>query len=997
MSDQTPTPENLEAAVARLTARVWALEQTVAGLTGEVQAEPFRWDEPSRAPEPEPEPERVASPVPPAREAQINPPAAPVAIPPRPARPQPPRRDPIDWGDVAARVFTARTLAWAGGVATLLGVVLLFVLAASRGWVTPPMRLRIGVIVSAGLLVAAVELDRRRWRADAILAAAGAGIAGLYATLWAAAALYEYVGAFGASALAAGIAALAVGVAIRFGQEPLAAFGISAAMLAPLLIGNGGAATPADTDVTAYAVLYSAVMLAAAIPLYVRFRWQWLVSSAWVIAVGETAGMLLQNASNTGFGAPVVATAVVVGLLVCLMFLVELLPSERARITPLGWLVAASAFTLSLGGAFLFAGSRTVTGHSLAGITLLGLAVGWAGAAAVPAALRRRHDDVTDVLAAFSLTVVAAATGLLLGGAALPSTWAAQSALLVVAAERIARRSAQRQLRITIAAGVYLALAVISGLVVAGPSAEHLPALSAGSWQGSLAIIAVAAAGIVYCYGVRWVAHPASAAVWALPGLALGYLPLWALDATWAAVALAAMSAALLAYRRSAWMAGWLQDEAATLIGCGWWLAGLAVALAEAAPVDDLTDPGWVGVGAHHGLLPLAALTASAAVLAWSLRRPRRAEVEYLLLLPVATFAYLLAEAFQPPYVMWAWLLTGAGLAAAVHVPALRRRLLQHPLLAASAGSLGLGLVAAWAHDDSLRAIADHGASTGWQSILIACLGTAVFASAVLDPYRRSDTLWAPFLLAGQLACMLLPGQYPLVAVAAMSMAWSALALTWPAAVRTRLARPVIAELAVFSAVALSAVVLTAYETPHMLFGSGHTPASGLAAAAACTAALFAAAAAARDRSRRVRWTLGRFEVSTLVVYIAGASALWTLAAAILGAEQLLADAASAQSVHDHFQQGHTLVSVSWVLVGLGLVVFSLRGDRRALRAGGVALLFVALGKLFLYDLTFLTAMARALSFIATGSVLLLAALLLQRFAPQVKAALGDEAPRAAG
>ena len=60
-----------------------------------------------------------------------------------------------------------------------------------------------------------------------------------------------------------------------------------------------------------------------------------------------------------------------------------------------------------------------------------------------------------------------------------------------------------------------------------------------------------------------------------------------------------------------------------------------------------------------------------------------------------------------------------------------------------------------------------------------------------------------------------------------------------------------------------------------------------------------------------------------------------------------------------------------------------------------IALLFAALGKIFLYDLAFLTAMARAVSFIVTGSVLLLAALLLQRFAPQVKAALGDEPPEA--
>jgi uncharacterized membrane protein len=136
--------------------------------------------------------------------------------------------------------------------------------------------------------------------------------------------------------------------------------------------------------------------------------------------------------------------------------------------------------------------------------------------------------------------------------------------------------------------------------------------------------------------------------------------------------------------------------------------------------------------------------------------------------------------------------------------------------------------------------------------------------------------------------------------------------------------------------------------------------------------------------------------LATGLVYGAGAAALWALSAAILGAAQIPVDAASATAVHDGFQQGHVVVSISWVLVGLILVVASLRGDRRGLRVGGIALLFVALGKLFLYDLAFLTAMARAVSFIVSGSVLLLAALLLQRFAPHLKAAIADDGPEAA-
>ena len=62
------------------------------------------------------------------------------------------------------------------------------------------------------------------------------------------------------------------------------------------------------------------------------------------------------------------------------------------------------------------------------------------------------------------------------------------------------------------------------------------------------------------------------------------------------------------------------------------------------------------------------------------------------------------------------------------------------------------------------------------------------------------------------------------------------------------------------------------------------------------------------------------------------------------------------------------------------------------LRIGGIALLFAALAKLFLYDLAFLTAMARAVSFIVTGSVLLVAALLLQRFAVPLRQGSDDVA-----
>src|SRR6476469_10300495 len=213
----------LSAQVGSLTRRVFKLEQTIESLT---EARP--------APAPAPAPQPSTYVVPPRQ------PAAPAYVGPRratppPARPRPPR-EPVNWSKLAEQAFAARTLAWAGGIATALGVALLFVLAASRGWVTPEMRVGLGVLVSLGLLGAAFDLDRRGWRADAILSAGGAGIAGLYATLWASISMYHFISEPWCLPCAAAIAALAVALAIRIKQEPLAIFGIVAAMLAPTLV-----------------------------------------------------------------------------------------------------------------------------------------------------------------------------------------------------------------------------------------------------------------------------------------------------------------------------------------------------------------------------------------------------------------------------------------------------------------------------------------------------------------------------------------------------------------------------------------------------------------------------------------------------------------------------------------------------------------------------------------------------------------------------------------
>ncbi|HXD71059.1 MAG TPA: DUF2339 domain-containing protein [Gaiellales bacterium] len=965
MEDQT-----LRIDVQRLTRRVEQLEREVGELRGtpaaDTRATRDLWADaaPRRTPAPPAagEPSRPAVPAVPSRPAP-------------PPPPPPPPREPMDWGALAGRVFTARTLAWAGGVATVLGIVLLFVMAASRGWVTPPMRVGIGVIVSIALLAAALELDRRSWRADAILAAAGAGIAGLYASLWASTWLYHLISGTAASPLAALIAAVAVAVAIRIHQEPLAIFGVSGAMVAPVLV---------SLDVTAAGLLFAAVMMAGVLPLYVHQRWSRLVAATAAVGFAESLVLLGITLQHTYFGFAAVAVATVAALLVAMALLVELLPVSGRRLTRLGGPIVSAAFTLSMADAFLTGGWQMVHGHSKAGLILLGVTLVWALLACVPAVVRRPHADLADLLAAFALAAAATATGLLAGGPALVCAWSAESAALVGLAERIARRSGVRRRRLTAAAGVYLGLASIAAFVLVQPTAEHLPHIGAGSWPGSLALAAIAIAGIVFCFGLRFIERQARDAAWAVPAVAIGYLPAWALAPEWAVAAYAGLAAALFLYRRSPAMVSWLGDEAAIVIATGWWLAGAGLALSLTAPARDLMGAGWAGLGARNGLAGLAALGLAAAVGAWSVRRPRRAHVELAGLVPVAVTAYLVAEALAAPYAMWAWLGLAGALAAVVHVPPVRRRVGELSLVLGSAGLLGLGLVSAWAYDDSLHALSAHGATAGWESIAIAAAAAILLVTALLDARRRTLALVLPLLLLGQLAAMLLPGQYPLVAAAGLAALTAAAAVVWRRPLPGRLDREILGRIGIVAALGIAAAVLLGYETPRMLFHTSHAPAAGLAAAAAASVALVLAALAARAT---IAPTQRGIDARAVLTYVAGAGILWTLAAAILGAFQLSVDGAVAPAVHDGFQRGHVAVSVAWVMIGLALVVASLRSRHRGLlRAGGIALLFVALGKLFLYDLAFLTAMARAISFIVTGSVLLLAALLLQRFGYSTRA-----------
>jgi uncharacterized membrane protein len=108
-----------------------------------------------------------------------------------------------------------------------------------------------------------------------------------------------------------------------------------------------------------------------------------------------------------------------------------------------------------------------------------------------------------------------------------------------------------------------------------------------------------------------------------------------------------------------------------------------------------------------------------------------------------------------------------------------------------------------------------------------------------------------------------------------------------------------------------------------------------------------------------------------------GVLALYLASLGVLDASQSLGTA----GVHAKFQRGETLVSALWAIVALSALAAGLLRGVRDLRRGGLVLLAVALAKLFLFDLSQLSSLARAASFLTVGVALLSGGFLVQRLA----------------
>jgi uncharacterized membrane protein len=142
--------------------------------------------------------------------------------------------------------------------------------------------------------------------------------------------------------------------------------------------------------------------------------------------------------------------------------------------------------------------------------------------------------------------------------------------------------------------------------------------------------------------------------------------------------------------------------------------------------------------------------------------------------------------------------------------------------------------------------------------------------------------------------------------------------------------------------------------------------ASSLVAIACCGAAAFAC------------WWFGREiepSTATVVGFIGSATFVYLGSVAIIDAIGV-SDAGNAGEV------GQAWMSAFWAATGLGAIVWGMVRRAPNVRLGGLALLAVAIVKVWTYDLSELEDIARAISFIGLGLLLLAGAFAYQQFKP---------------
>lgn len=555
--------DELEAMTRNLVSRVELLERKV---TPTIAPAPLVDERPWAPPAPAPAPTRPADPAP--------------KVPPAPA-PQTPRR-PLAT-PAFEDLFGGRVLAWIGGISVLVGLAFFFALAVSNGWIGEPARVLLATLGATGLLSLGVWLRERKSQTEAALAAAGAGVAGLFMTVTVAAEVYELVAALPAVCLAAVIGAVAMVLAVRWRAQPIAGLGIVGSLVAPVVVG-------APSTGTTVALLFTVVVAAAAVLIWQR--WDWLGVATFCVATPQWVGWLFDTESVAGIALALCAFGGA-GILAAVGFELRL-PAARLRASS-SMLFALNAVVLAAAGYLALddAGHAALGRGWLACLAAPYVALGLAGSR-----LKRVSHDLQLLVLTLGVLLADIAFAAIVSGPLLAIGWAGSS-ILFAAIVRGRRDIPSDALLAQVGLGGHLALAIGHALVN-----DASPATVGGEPDATALLVTAAVAASCFTSARLAATRPDLRALLDVVGLVcVAYLTALAVDGPGLVIAWSVEAVALAQIARG-------RRDIAALAGAGGFLTlAAAHALALEAPLDDVMGGASVGT---LDALSLAALATAA-------------------------------------------------------------------------------------------------------------------------------------------------------------------------------------------------------------------------------------------------------------------------------------------------------------------------------------------------------------------------------------------------
>jgi hypothetical protein len=393
-----------------------------------------------------------------------------------------------DWSRAGLEAWLeGRLLAVVGGVALLLGAVFFLSLAFSRGWITEPLRVLIGLVVGAGLLVLG-ELSFTRLRGTLGHVLVAVGLATVSLALLAATRLYQLVPVEWALLGAFVAAVAAAAIAVRHDSQLVAAFGLIAVLASPPVLG----ASP-----TIVTLLFVAATLVGTTGVALFRTWTWLPPLAFVLAGPQLASYVING--------PPVAEGLVA---IAGFWLVNVVAAggeetrhatDRLRTTTVTLLLADGAFTMWAGFAILSGPQEAWRGTFLAIMAVAHLALGLLF-------LVRNGDrhPFGLVVAATGVATLTMAVPVQFGGPPVPIAWAAEAVALawVAVLRRHPYSAGVSVLLATLALGHLVAIEYRPADLAAG-FGRSIPFIGPEGMTFAFMIAALAVAGLIV--RIAWV------------------------------------------------------------------------------------------------------------------------------------------------------------------------------------------------------------------------------------------------------------------------------------------------------------------------------------------------------------------------------------------------------------------------------------------------------------------------------------------------------------